>query len=242
MTKHILSIEDDAAIRRGIVDALKFAGYTVCEASDGANGARIAIEQSVDLVLLDLALPKLKGLDVLKKMRDAKPTLPVIILTAKGNEADRVSGLNAGADDYVVKPFSVNELFARVAAVLRRSPARPMDLEKVDWGKLQVDLPRRELIFEDGSRVELSELETVLLRYLIVNPGRAISRDELLVNVWRLTPEGLCTRTVDMQIARLREKLKDDSGEPKLIKTVRGMGYMLGNLEIGKPGIGAQAP
>jgi two-component system alkaline phosphatase synthesis response regulator PhoP len=242
MTKHILSIEDDAAIRRGIVDALKFAGYTVCEASDGANGARIAIEQSVDLVLLDLALPKLKGLDVLKKMRDAKPTLPVIILTAKGNEADRVAGLNAGADDYVVKPFSVNELFARVAAVLRRSPARPMDLEKVDWGKLQVDLPRRELIFEDGSRVELSELETVLLRYLIVNPGRAISRDELLVNVWRLTPEGLCTRTVDMQIARLREKLKDDSGEPKLIKTVRGMGYMLGNLEIGKPGIGAQAP
>ena len=242
MTKHILSIEDDAAIRRGIVDALKFAGYTVCEASDGANGARIAIEQSVDLVLLDLALPKLKGLDVLKKMRDAKPTLPVIILTAKGNEADRVAGLNAGADDYVVKPFSVNELFARVAAVLRRSPARPMDLEKVDWGKLQVDLPRRELIFEDGSRVELSELETVLLRYLIVNPGRAISRDELLVNVWSLTPEGLCTRTVDMQIARLREKLKDDSGEPKLIKTVRGMGYMLGNLEIGKPGIGAQAP
>jgi DNA-binding response OmpR family regulator len=117
-----------------------------------------------------------------------------------------------------------------------------MDLEKVDWGKLQVDLPRRELIFEDGSRVELSELETVLLRYLIVNPGRAISRDELLVNVWRLTPEGLCTRTVDMQIARLREKLKDDSGEPKLIKTVRGMGYMLGNLEIGKPGIGAQSP
>ena len=114
MTKHILTIEDDAAIRRGIVDSLKFAGYTVCEASDGVHGVRIAIEQSVDLVLLDLALPKLKGLDALRKMRDAKPTLPVIILTAKGNEADRVSGLNAGADDYVVKPFSVNELFARV--------------------------------------------------------------------------------------------------------------------------------
>jgi|688.fasta_scaffold713003_1 two-component system alkaline phosphatase synthesis response regulator PhoP len=242
MTKHILTIEDDAAIRRGIVDALKFAGYAVYEASDGANGARIAIEQPVDLVLLDLALPKLKGLDALQKMRVAKPNLPVIILTAKGNEADRVSGLNAGADDYVVKPFSVNELFARVSAVLRRCPARPMDLEKVDWGKLQVDLSRRELIFEDGSRVELSELEAVLLRYLIVNPGRAISRDELLLNVWNLTPEGLCTRTVDMQIARLREKLRDDSGEPKLIKTVRGKGYMLGNPVIADPGIDAQSP
>ena len=142
----------------------------------------------------------------------------------------------------VVKPFSVNELFARVSAVLRRSPSRPMDLEKVDWGKLQVDLSRRELIFEDGSRAELSELETVLLRYLIVNPGRAISRDELLVNVWRLTPEGLSTRTVDMQIARLREKLRDESGEPKLIKTVRGMGYMLGNPEIGNPVTGARTP
>jgi DNA-binding response OmpR family regulator len=227
MSRTILTIEDDAAIRRGIVDALKFAGYSVREAADGATGVRLAIEQPIDLVLLDLALPKLKGLDALKQMRDAKPILPIIVLTAKGDEADRIAGLNAGADDYVVKPFSVNELFARVSAVLRRCPGRPIETDSFSWLGGRADLARRELLFADGSCTELSELEATLLRYLVVNPGRAISRDELLANVWRLTPVGLSTRTVDMQVARLREKLRDDPSEPKLVKTVRGCGYML---------------
>ncbi len=222
----ILTIEDDAAIRRGIVDALRFAGYQVKEAADGATGARMGVEQSIDLVLLDLALPMMKGLDVLRTMREAKPTLPVIILTAKGCEEDRIAGLNAGADDYVVKPFSIKELFARVAAVLRRSPARPTDLTEFEWTEGKVDLARHELQFRDGTSAELSELETVLLRYLFVNSGRAISRDELLTNVWRLTPQGLSTRTVDMQIARLREKLKDNPTAPRVVKTVRGVGYV----------------
>lgn len=227
MDRTILTIEDDAAIRRGIVDALRYAGYAVREAADGMTGVQLAIEQPIDLVLLDLALPKLKGLDALKQMRAAKPTLPIIVLTAKGDEADRVAGLNAGADDYVVKPFSVNELFARVSAVLRRSPERPSDLESFSWTSGRADLARRELMFHDGSCVELSELEATLLRYLVINSGRAISRDELLTNVWRLTPVGLSTRTVDMQVARLREKLRDDPSEPQLVKTVRGCGYML---------------
>ncbi len=227
MDRTILTIEDDAAIRRGIVDALRYAGYRVSEAADGLTGVRLAIEQPIDLVLLDLALPKLRGLDVLKQMRAAKPTLPVIVLTAKGDETDRVAGLNAGADDYVVKPFSINELFARVSAVLRRSPGRPNDMESFAWAEGRADLARRELQFHDGSCTELSELEATLLRYLVVNSGRAISRDELLTNVWRLTPVGLSTRTVDMQIARLREKLRDDPAEPQLVKTVRGCGYML---------------
>jgi DNA-binding response OmpR family regulator len=232
MSKTILTIEDDSAIRRGIVDALTYAGYKVHEASDGTAGVTMAIELAVDLVLLDLALPKTRGLDALSKMRQAKPTLPVIILTAKGDESDRVAGLNAGADDYVVKPFSVNELFARVAAVLRRSPGRPTDIGVFDWDEGRADLARRELQFRDGSCCELSELEATLLRYLVVNPGRAISRDELLANVWRLTPAGLTTRTVDMQIARLREKLRDDPAEPKLVKTVRGCGYMLAGRTV----------
>lgn len=233
MDRTILTIEDDAAIRRGIVDALQYAGYSVREASDGATGVRLAIEQQIDLVLLDLALPKLRGLDALKQMRAAKPTLPVIVLTAKGDEDDRVAGLNAGADDYVVKPFSINELFARVSAVLRRCPGRPADTESFSWNDGHADLARRELHFRDGACVELSELEATLLRYLVVNSGRAISRDELLTNVWRLTPVGLSTRTVDMQVARLREKLRDDPSEPQLVKTVRGCGYMLaGQVEM----------
>ncbi len=226
MPQTILTIEDDPAIRRGIVDSLKFAGYRVREAVDGASGAQMAVELAIDLVLLDLALPQMKGLDVLKKMREAKPMLPIIILTAKGGEAERVAGLNAGADDYVVKPFSVKELFARVAAVLRRSPSRPSDVDSIVWPEGRADLARRELQFVDGTSTELSELEATLLRYLAVNAGRAISRDELLSNVWRLTPQGLSTRTVDMQVARLREKLRDDPSEPKVVKTVRGVGYV----------------
>ncbi len=227
MGRLILTVEDDVAIRRGIVDALRFAGYGVCEAADGAQGLRIALEQPVDLILLDLALPTLPGLEVLRRVRDVRPTLPIIVLTAKGDEADRVAGLNGGADDYVVKPFSVKELFARVAAVLRRSPGRPSDLAVFTWESGRADLARRELQFADGSREELSELETTLLRYLVVHAGRAISRDELLANVWRLTPDGLTTRTVDMQIARLREKLRDDPAQPRVVRTVRGCGYML---------------
>lgn len=222
----ILTIEDDAAIRRGIVDALRFAGYQVREAADGLTGTKLAIEQSIDLVLLDLALPQMKGLDALKAMRAVKPTLPVIVLTAKGCESDRVAGLNAGADDYVVKPFSINELFARVSAVLRRSPERPNDLTAFDWIDGRVDLARHELQFRDGTCAELSELESALLRYLFINSGRAISRDELLANVWCLTPVGLTTRTVDMQIARLREKLRDNPTSPRVVKTVRGVGYV----------------
>jgi DNA-binding response OmpR family regulator len=225
-SRMILTIEDDAAIRRGIVDSLRFAGYEVREAADGETGSRMGIEQNVDLVLLDLALPKLKGLEVLRMLREVKPTLPVIVLTAKGCEDDRIAGLNAGADDYVVKPFSIKELFARVAAVLRRSPERPNDLTAFDWIDGRVDLARHELQFRDGTCVELSELESALLRYLFINSGRAISRDELLANVWRLTPVGLSTRTVDMQIARLREKLKDNSASPRVVKTVRGIGYV----------------
>ncbi|HMP78728.1 MAG TPA: response regulator transcription factor [Pirellulaceae bacterium] len=225
--KLILTVEDDTAIRRGLVDALRFAGYGVCEASDGATGLKLAVEQPVDLMLLDLALPALSGLEVLRRIREVRPTLPVIVLTAKGDEPDRVAGLNGGADDYVVKPFSVKELFARVAAVLRRSPGRPSDVISFQWASGRVDLARRELCFNDGSRGELSELEATLLRYLVIHAGRVISRDELLANVWRLTPDGLSTRTVDMQIARLREKLRDDPAQPRVVKTVRGCGYML---------------
>lgn len=222
----ILTVEDDAAIRRGIVDALTFAGYDSIEAATGQAALEMAVRRDYDLLLLDLVLPGPSGLDVLREVRHTRPTLPVIILTALGEEADRVAGLKQGADDYVVKPFSVKELLARVEAVLRRSPERPADLREVRFPGGLADLARAEICFADGSRAELSERESELLRYLANNAGRAISRDELLSHVWRVNPRGIATRTIDMHVARLREKLRDDSEQPRLILTVRGKGYM----------------
>jgi DNA-binding response OmpR family regulator len=228
-SRRILVIEDDAAIRRGIVDALQFSGYATFEAGDGRTGLDMAVGCDCDLLLLDLVLPHKDGLEILAEVRKTRPTLPVIILTARGAEADRIAGLKLGADDYVVKPFSVGELLARVEAVLRRSPERPVDLATVPLPGGTADLARRELRFDDGERVELSERESELLRYLACNPGRAISRDEILARVWRLDPKGIETRTIDMHVARLREKLRDTAAPPSIIVTVRGKGYALGH-------------
>ena len=228
--RQILTVEDDESIRRGIVDALEYAGYEVLQAGDGETGMKMAVQRSYDLLLLDLVLPGPSGLDILRAVRATRPTQPVIILTAKGEEADRVEGLRDGADDYVVKPFSVKELLARVEAVLRRSPERPTDLQQVAVQCGTIDFARREIRYMDATRVELSEKEAEVLRYLVTNAGRAIARDELLSNVWRISPKGVSTRTIDMHIARLREKLRDDSAEPRVLLTVRGKGYMFAEM------------
>jgi DNA-binding response OmpR family regulator len=227
----VLTVEDDSAIRRGIVDALRFAGYLPFEAATGDAGLEMATKRSFDLVLLDLVLPGCGGLDILRAIREVHPSQPVIILTARGEEHDRVEGLRLGADDYVVKPFSVKELLARVEAVLRRSPERPREISQLRVPGGMADLARQEIRFRDGQRVELSEKEVELLRYLASHAGRAISRDELLLRVWQLNPRGLATRTIDMHVMRLREKLRDDPTEPKMVLTVRGKGYMFANSE-----------
>jgi DNA-binding response OmpR family regulator len=226
MAQRVLTVEDDSAIRRGIVDALRYAGYEPLQAADGETGLDMAVKREYDLLLLDLVLPKRDGLEILREVRRLRPTLPVIILTARGDEADRVQGLHDGADDYVVKPFSVKELLARVEAVLRRCAERPIDVETVAIPGGQIDLERREIRLKKGGRAELSEKEIELIRYLASNSGRAISREELLANVWRITPQGITTRTIDMHITRLREKLRDDPEKPGIILTVRGKGYM----------------
>jgi DNA-binding response OmpR family regulator len=223
--RRILTVEDDSAIRRGIVDALAFAGFEVLEAPDGEIGLELAIRAELDLLLLDLVLPGRMGLEVLREVRVARPLVPVIILSARGEESDRVEGLRLGADDYVVKPFSVRELLARVEAVLRRSPERPTDVPRASYPGGCADFERRELQFTDGTRAELSEREAELLRYLMIHADRTVARDELLANVWRISPRGAETRTIDMHIVRLREKLRDDPARPRIVLTVRGKGY-----------------
>jgi DNA-binding response OmpR family regulator len=223
----ILVIEDDPAIRRGIVDALRFDGYQPLEAETFQEGLRAALRSSCDLVLLDLVLPGGDGLDLLAQAREARPTLPVIVLTARGAEHDRVRGLKLGADDYVPKPFSARELLARVEAVLRRSAERPTDVEAVAFDGGSADLRRREVALDGGGRAELSEKEAELLRYLARAAGRPVSRDELLERVWRVPAHAVHTRTVDMHVARLREKLGDSAGSPRVIVTLRGRGYRL---------------
>ena len=230
-TPRVLVVEDDSAIRRGLADALGFAGYEVLQAANGHDGMTQGLRATFDLLMLDLILPGPSGFEILKAVRTARPTLPVIILTARGEEGDRVQGLRLGADDYVVKPFSVRELLARVEAVLRRSPERSSEVRKIALPGGVADLSRAEVRFENGQRAELSEREVELLRYLASNPGRAISRDEILLRVWRLDPKRMATRTIDMHIANLREKLRDDAENPRVLLTVRGKGYMIASKD-----------
>lgn len=223
--KQILVVEDDKAIRQGIIDALEMGGYEVFSAANGDDGMRMAVRVGYDLLLLDLVLPGSSGLEILAEVRTSRPTIPVIVLTAMGNEADRVKGLKLGADDYMVKPFSIKELLARIEAVLRRTPERPSDVEEIAFPGGYADVSRCELRFKDGTNTILSEREIQLLRYLAGNRGRAITREEILRRVWRIDPEKLETRTIDMHVARLREKLRDDPSHPEIIITVRGKGY-----------------
>lgn len=232
MAKHtILVIEDDRPIREGVVDALAFSGYNVLQAGDGKKGMELATTATFDLLLLDLVLPHHSGFEILTALRDSRPGMPVIVLSARGEESDRVRGLKLGADDYVVKPFSVKELLARVEAVLRRSPERPEAVPEISLPCGTVDLSSLEVRYSDGERSELSTREVDILRYLAGRRGRAVSRDELLQRVWRINPGHIETRTIDMHIANLRHKIRDNGGKPQVLVTVRGKGYMLAREE-----------
>jgi DNA-binding response OmpR family regulator len=226
--RRILVIEDDPAIRQVVKDALGIDGYDALEAERFDSGLAQALRAELDLLLLDLVLPGGSGLDLLAEVRLARPRLPVIIVTAKGQEEDRVRGLTLGADDYMVKPFSIKELLARVRAVLRRSAERPLDVPDARFPGGVADLAERRLRFDDGRVRELSELEAELLRYLAQNATRTVSRAELLERIWRLPANAVRTRTIDMHVARLREKLDDDGAEPRIVLTVRGKGYRYG--------------
>lgn len=219
----VLVVEDDDAVRRGIVDALQCYGFQTLEARDGAEGIEIGLRASYHLMLLDMVMPKRNGLEVLAALKKARAGQPVIILSARGEEMDRVRGLEGGADDYVVKPFSVKELIARVEAVMRRSCERVVASEELSFAAGVIDFSASVVRFHDGDATELSAKEVEVLRYLMRAAGRAVSREELLRHVWRLDVLGMETRTIDMHIANLRTKLGDEG--QSLIVTVRGKGY-----------------
>lgn len=220
-----LVVEDDPAIRRGVMDALRAAGHQPTEAARGDEGLQKALSGDFDLMLLDMVLPGNPGWEILRVVRAARPELPIIVLTACGAENQRVEGLQLGADDYVVKPFSLRELLARVNAVLRRAPVRPPPTPQVAFNGGTIEIALRKLTMADGREVELSEKEAEVLAFLAERSGQVVTREQLLAGVWGLNPKGLNTRTVDMHITRLREKLRDDSAHPRVLKTIWGRGY-----------------
>lgn len=219
----ILVVEDDPAILRGLSDSLRRESYEVLTAADGESALRLIEQKNPDLVILDLMLPKLSGYEICRKMRSEGNNVPILMLTARGEEGNRVLGLDLGADDYVSKPFSLRELLARVRALLRRAqPARAL-LDELNVGDVTVDFRSYEAS-KGNQPLEMTRREFQLLRALASRPGEVIMRSELLDQVWGLEAYPT-TRTVDNHVAGLRAKLEEDPAQPEHLITVRGVGY-----------------
>lgn len=218
----ILIVDDEPEMVRGLEDNLRFEGYQTLAALNGRDGLALALGETPDLILLDVMMPVLSGWDVLRALRQKGLDIPVIMLTARGEEVDRVLGLELGADDYVTKPFSLRELLARVRAVLRR-PGPRQKFEEVAFGDVRVHLRSRQA-FRAGREVRLTRKEFELLRYLVEHRGEVLTRDRLLDEVWGYE-QFPTTRTVDTHILRLRQKFEPDPEHPCYILTVHGHGY-----------------
>ena len=228
MGKTVLIVEDE----QNIVDILSFnlsrEGYDTLEAYDGPTGLQLALEQNPDLILLDLMLPGMNGFDVCRKIRESGSSIPVIMLTAREEEEDKVLGLELGADDYITKPFSMRELLARVKANIRRVGMAPnvgvSEAGVQDSGRVTID-QERATVYKDGVPMELTQREYDLIRYLAAQPGKVFSREALMEHVWNYEGYVGDVRAVDVAVRRLREKFEDDPANPQFIKTKRGMGY-----------------
>jgi DNA-binding response OmpR family regulator len=220
----ILVVEDEESIRTALTDFLDFHDFEVSQAVDGLDAERTVAERRFDLILLDLMLPKISGEQLCTRWRRDGLQTPIIMLTAKGQEKEKVTGLNLGADDYITKPFSLEELLARIDAVLRRTdPTRAVG-QSFRFGDLDVDVATLKVRREDRE-IEISTREAAIIQFFAANPNRVISREELYREVWNDTMSELGTRTTDMHIAKLRSKIEPDAAEPQIIKTVRGAGY-----------------
>jgi len=219
----ILIVEDEPNMVAGLRDNFEFEGYQVITAPDGAAGLERALSEAPDLVILDVMMPRLSGLDVCKQLKSTRPSIPIIMLTARGQEIDKVVGLELGADDYVTKPFSIRELLARVKAVLRRARTLPKEHEHVSFGDIEVNL-RSCQVARAGKPLEFSSKEFELLKYFLCHQGETLSRDRLLEDVWGYD-RFPTTRTVDAHVVHLRQKIEPKPDEPRFILTVHGTGY-----------------
>jgi DNA-binding response OmpR family regulator len=225
-TMRVLLIEDERTLREGLRDLLAAAGHEVVAAEDGPTGLETGLAEPYDLVVLDLMLPGMDGIEVCRRLRQSRPELSILMLTARGSEDDKVTGFDAGADDYVTKPFAVRELLARVEAFARRAERRPSPDEVVEVAGCTLDLGRHEARRE-GITVSLTPREVGILRWLHRHRRRAVSRSELLEKIWGASAD-LQTRTVDMTIAKLRQKIERNPAEPEIVVTVTGTGYAWG--------------
>jgi DNA-binding response OmpR family regulator len=221
----ILIIEDEAPMRTALADLLTAEGYRVLSAADGESGLRRALDEKPDLILLDVMMPKLDGFALCAELRRLALTVPVLMLTAKGQIEDRVAGLDAGADDYLVKPFSTEELLARVRALLRRFQRQHKTAEKLKLGEIEIDLARQTAA-RGKKQVHLTAKEFSMLRLMAETEGEPVTRERFLDVVWGYAAFPT-TRTVDNHIASLRAKLEPDPNEPRWLKTVHGVGYKL---------------
>jgi len=222
---NILIVEDEPQMRMGLRDNLEFEGYEVDFAEDGSTGLHKILENQYDLIVLDIMLPKMSGFDVCKKAREKGIKTPIIMLTAKGEEIDKVLGLELGADDYITKPFSLRELLARIKAVLRRTEdqAPKGENQRLKFGGLEVDFSTYDA-YLNGKPEPMSHKEFEILKYLWQHQGETVSRDQLLNEVWGYE-EFPTTRTVDNFILKLRKRIEKDPAHPRHILTVHGIGY-----------------
>jgi DNA-binding response OmpR family regulator len=219
----ILIVEDEPNMVAGLRDNFEYEGYEVISAPDGVAGLERALNEAPDLVILDVMMPRMSGLDVCQQLKSKRPSLPIIMLTARGQEVDKVVGLELGADDYVTKPFSIRELLARVKAVLRRTHSVPKEQDRYSFGDVDVNL-RSCQVSRKGKAMDFSSKEFELLKYFLCHPGETLSRDRLLEEVWGYD-RFPTTRTVDAHIVRLRQKIEPKPEEPRFILTVHGTGY-----------------
>ena len=220
----ILVVEDEPQIREGLVDFLEFQGFGVSVAEDGLQAERMVAQRRFDLILLDLMLPQISGEQLCARWRQQGLPTPLIMLTAKGLEHERIAGLEMGADDYVTKPFSLEELLARIKAVLRRTdPSRSVG-QQFAFGDWRIDVSSLKAA-SGAKQIEISPREAQIIQYFAANPGRVIGREELYEKVWHDQMTDLGTRTVDVHIAKLRSKSEQDPASPRIIATVRGAGY-----------------
>jgi DNA-binding response OmpR family regulator len=223
--RHILLVEDEAQMRSMLIDNLEFEGFAVTAVATGAEALQAFRDKQFELLLLDLMLPDMSGFDVCQQLRESGIRVPIVVLTARNHERDRVRGLDLGADDYLSKPFSVRELLARVRAQMRRHDWRASTGEQICFGDVIVKLQQR-LVLRNGRRVPLSAREFELLRYLLVHRNEVVSREQLLRDVWGYNTASV-TRTVDNFIAKLRTHLEPQPHEPQYLVTVHGTGYQL---------------